>query len=164
MKKLKDNTPQKASHEEIKRVESYPRKLICERCKSELEYDESDLRIGALGCVYVDCPCCGKANALDGNEHEVVLTKDNIEFPTHFHHTSVAGGAVDICNNTEIRSCIQSAIKYFRENKDEFVWYREGGNLFVVVFRYDGDECYEVKLSNDFYSTFIPFEYEDYKK
>ena len=54
MKVLKDNYT-KATVEEVKKVEPYPRRLVCEECRSELEYVESDLRMGALGCMYLDC-------------------------------------------------------------------------------------------------------------
>jgi hypothetical protein len=163
MKVLKNNYTGISIEEKIKRVEPYPRKLICELCGSELEYEQSDLRMGAYGCVYIDCPCCNHDNMIENHENEITLTMDNVEFPTHFHRTSEENGAVDVCNNDEIRRRIQSAIEYFRKNKDEFVWYSECGNLFLVVFRYEGDEDYEIILTDNYYSTYINFEDEDYK-
>lgn len=163
MKVLKDNYQKASVKEEVKKTKPYPRKLICELCSSELEYEESDLRIGVYGCVFVDCPCCGHDNMIENHENEITITKDNVEFPTHFHHTSKENGAVDCCNNDEIKERIQNAIRYFRKNKDEFVWQSESGNLFLIVFRYEGDEDYEVILTDNFYSTYIPFEEEDYK-
>lgn len=163
MKVLKDNYTKASAEERVKKVEPYPRKLICEQCGSELEYEEPDLRVGVYGCVFVDCPCCGYDNMIENHENEITLTMHNVEFPIHFHHTSKDNGAVDVCNNNEIKERIQSAIKYFRKNKDEFVWQSECGNLFLVVFRYEGEENYEVILANNYYSTYIPFEDEDYK-
>lgn len=160
---LNNNVKVKIKEEKAEETKPYPRKHICEWCRSELEYVESDLRIGEFGAVFIDCPCCNKGNLIDGHENEITLTMDNIEFPKHFHHTSKENGAVDICNNVEIREQIQKAIKYFRKNKDAFVWQSECGNLYLVVFRYDGDEDYEIILSNNFYSTYIPFEAEDYE-
>lgn len=162
MKILKDNTPQKASYEEIERDVSYPRKLICEQCRSELEYDESDLRMGALGCAYLDCPCCGYDNMLEENEKTIALTKNNIIFPIHFFHTSIEDGAIDNCNEKEVKECIEKAINYFRRNKEAFDWDTQYGNLYVAVRRYDDDENYEVIVSNNFYTTYVPFETEDY--
>ena len=141
----------------------YPRKLVCENCESELEYDESDLRMGTYGCVYVDCPICGCDNMLDENEHSITLTVDNIEFPVHFHHTSLATGAKEACTNEEVKKCIRQAIDYFRENKEEYDYYTSYGNLYINVHRYSGDEEYDVLVTNDFYETFIPFESEDYE-
>lgn len=162
MKVLKNNYTRENIKEDIK-IKPCPRKLICEKCDSELEYEQSDLRIGTYGCVYVDCPCCGYDNMIKNHEDEITLTMHNVEFPIHFHHTSKENGAVDICNNDKIRERIQSAIEYFRKNKDEFVWQSISGNLFLVVFRYEGDEDYEIILTNNFYSTYISFKDEDYK-
>lgn len=144
-------------------VKPYPRKIICEGCGSELEYDKSDTQIGALGGVYVFCPLCDYDNMIDSHEDAVILTKNNIEFPTHFFHTSVDGGAVDCCDNKHIKSYIDQAINYFRQNKDEFVWTVESGNLYIAVYRDDGDEDYYVMVTDNYYSTYLPFEDQDYK-
>ena len=141
---------------------TYPRKMVCEKCRSELEYDTSDMEMGVLGCIHVKCPLCGEYNMLDDNENNIVLTADNVEFPIHFFHTSKETGAVDICNNNEIKKCINSAIAFFRNNKDEFAWYCCSGNLMVFVLRFAGDEEYEVFVSNDYFDTYIPFEKADY--
>ena len=166
MKILKNNYYQdEAIKEEVKRIKPYPRVLICEQCRSELQYEESDLRMGALGCVYIDCPCCGRDNMLEENENSITLTMDNIEFPTHFFHTSVNDGAADCCNNEEIKKYIRKAIDYFRKNKDAYIWGGHiTGNLYMRVQRYVGDEDYEVTVSNDFYSVYIPFEPADFIK
>lgn len=162
MKVLKDNYKKDNYIEETKNVEPYPRKLTCVNCGSELEYEEQDIRIGSLGCVYVDCPLCGYDNMLDSHENELTLTVNNVEFPTHFWHTSKETGAVDCCNNEEVKKRIHEAIDYFRQNKDEFYWYASSGNLRVSVEKWDGDGQYEVIVTNNYYSTLIPFELEDY--
>ena len=163
MKVLKNNYNPTDIEISTKDTKPYPRVKICEKCGSELSYDESDLRMGFLGCVYVDCPLCHYDNMLEENENTITLNKENVEFPTHFWHTSVsASDAKDCCNDKEVKECIQKAIKYFRENKEAFVWFTQYGNLYIVVYRYDGDESYEVIVSNDFYTTSIPFESKDY--
>ena len=130
---------------------TYPRDLKCEYCSSELQYEESDVYIGALGGAYLKCPCCNNENMLEDNEKAIDLTKDNVEFPTHFFH------------NEEVKGAICRAVDYFRKNKEEFAWTTETGNLFMTVFKYDGDENYYVVVSNNYYSTYIPFESADYK-
>lgn len=162
MKVLKDNSKNIETKEE-NHIVSYPRKLICEKCKSELEYDEFDLRMGEYGCMFVDCPICGQDNMLEDNEKSITLTADNIEFPIHFHHVSVGTGAKERCNTEEIRCELQKAIKYFRENKEETDWHTWCGNLFVFVHRWSGDEEYEVVVSKDFYNMDIGFDDEDYE-
>lgn len=144
-----------------KECKSYPRKLMCENCRSELEYEETDMRMGEYGCMFVDCPLCGYDNMLEDNEKNITLTIDNIEFPIHFHHTS-KDNAVDRCNLTEVRQDIKRAVEYFRKNKDEYIWYSWSGNLFVMVHRCSGDKEYAITVSGDFYSMNIPFEREDY--
>ena len=163
MKVLKDNYTKSNFNEYIAIAKSYPRKLICEHCGSELEYEESDLRMGFLGCAFLDCPLCGGDNMLEENEKTITLTKDNVEFPIHFWHTCKETGAVDCCSNEEVKNAINKAINYFRKNKNEYHWYTCIGNLYVSVNRYDGDECYEVTVSNNYYETSIPFEAGDYE-
>ena len=142
---------------------SYPRKTICENCGSELEYEKDDIRIGWLGAVYVDCPLCGFDNMLYEHEDCVTLTVDNLEFPTHFHHTCVENGAVDCVDNTTIKHYLNKAIKYFRENKDEFVWHSQTGNMDFAVFRWSGYELYKVVVTGNYFEADIPFEEIDYE-
>ena len=142
---------------------TYPKKITCEKCNSELEYEKSDIVIGAYGCPHILCPLCNYDNLLYDEEEELILTKDNVKFPTHFSYTSKETGAVDVCNNTEIKSYINRAIAYFRKNKDEFCWYAATGNLIIFVCRYDGDENYWVVVADKHYDTYITFEKEDYK-
>lgn len=163
MRVLKNNYNEKNEHIAKVIANPYPRKHICDRCSSELEYERSDLHMGFLGCMHLTCPLCGNENMVEENEGTVTLTKDNIEFPTHFWHTSVETGAKDCCNNNEVKNCIDKAIKYFRENKEEYSYCTSYGNLYVKVHRYEGDENYDVVVSNDFYETYIPFEKEDYR-
>lgn len=166
MKVLKNNFDDEKSTIKTNDVESYPRKLICEYCESELEYEESDITIGVLGAAHVLCPLCEYNNMLDGNENDITLTKDNVEFPTHFFHTSTENGAVDVCNNEYIKKCIGEAIDYFRNNKDEFAYFTGTGNSMIHVYRMSSDAIadneYHIIISNNYYSTYIPFESEDY--
>ncbi len=156
------NKYKKDEHVNVKN--DYPKKIVCECCNSELEYEESDIYIGAFGCAYIDCPLCGSDNPINDEKMELTLTKDNIEFPTHFWHTSTETGAVDCCNNEEVKACINAAINYFRRNKneDDYHWFSETGNLHVEVIRLNGDESYEILVTKDYYSTSIPFEAMDY--
>lgn len=159
MKVLKDNYKQATYIKET--AKRYPRKLVCDTCGSELEYEESDMIVGALGCMFVDCPCCGRDNMIE-DEDGVELTKYNIEFPTHFFYTSEETGAVNCCDNENVKRYINQAIDYFRKHKDEYNWFCCTGNLYIDVSRFEGDEDYWVVVSNNYYETHIPFEAEDY--
>lgn len=161
MKVLKDNFEKKIKTE-IKQVEPYPRVLVCEKCSSELEYDKTDMRMGAFGCMHLLCPLCGYDNMLDDNENNITLTANNIEFPIHFYHTCVETGAVDCCNDETIKQEIRKAVDYFRKNKNEYDWMTQHGNLYIHVHRYEGDEEYSITISNNFYTMEISFEPQDY--
>lgn len=161
MKVLKNNYNKVSAHISEINIEPYPRIIECDECGSELEYEKSDMEVGVYGAMHVKCPLCGYDNMLDGNECDITLTKDNIEFPIHFHHTSKETGAVDTCNNKFVKECIRKGIDYFRENKDEFVHYTGTGNTIVYIFRYDDDEEYNVVVTDNYYETYIPFEQED---
>lgn len=160
MKVLKDNFGKLKNTEFIV---CYPKKVICDNCESELEYEKSDITYEWLGAAYIKCPLCGYKMMLE-DENNIILTVDNIEFPTHFYHTSEETGAVDCFDNEHIKKFIRDAIKYFRENKDEFAYHAATGNLTVHVYRYTGDEEYNIIVSNDYYDGRIPFEIEDYER
>lgn len=159
MKILKNNYKTETKKEA--EVNPFPRKLKCEKCGSELEYEKSDISFEAYGCGYVKCPLCEYNNELYGEDENLILTVDNIEFPVHFHHTSLNTGAVDI-SNEKIKKYIEEGINYFRKNKNEFSWLVETGTMHLAMWRMDGDESYEVVVSKDYYSSFIPFEDVDY--
>lgn len=160
MKVLKNNFNENETYKSNVRIKPYPRIHICENCRSELEYDEEDLVEGVFGAMHIECPLCGYSNMLDGNEHDVTLTKDNIKFPIHFHHTSKENGAVEISSD-EIKKWIKKCIDNLRTS-DEFATYTGSGDTHVIVFKLDGDENYEVIVTKNYYSTYIPFEKEDY--
>lgn len=143
-------------------AEDIDKELVCEMCKSELEYEESDIIVGEYGCAFVECPLCGCKNYLYDERYDINLTVNNVEFPTHFIHVSKETGAVDCCNNTEIKNYIRKGIDYLRTNKNEHDWFCCTGNLYIDVSRWEGDENYWVVVSNNYYETYIPFEKEDY--
>lgn len=159
MKVLKDNSRNVEVKEENTTL--YPLKINCSECDSELEITEEDTHIGWLGARFINCPCCGNEAMIDELDG-ITLTKDNLEFPVHFIRTAKGLRHVVEVNSNEIVNEIKKAITYFRENKDEFCWYTSHGDLFLIVFRYSGDEEYFVMVTKDFYETYIPFEREDY--
>ena len=144
------------------KIKPYPRKLTCDECGSELEYEKSDLRMGEYGYMFIDCPLCGYGNMLEDHELSIKLTKDNIEFPTHFHWFSKEAKAVDVCNNEYVKNNIKRAIGHFRTHDDEWYWYTGTGNTMIFVHKLDGDEEYDIYVTPDYYEMTIPFEKEDY--
>lgn len=137
-----------------------PKEITCECCHSVFEYEPTDLQIGEFGCAYVTCPCCGERLWLDDVDG-AKLTKDTIVFPDHFSYSSVATGAVHV-EPAQVHEWIRKAVEYFRKNKNEFAYYAASGDTCVVVLRFDGEECYTVLVSQDYYESMIPFEAQDY--
>ena len=138
---------------------SWPQKVVCEYCETELEIDKEDIIIGVLGMPYIKCPVCKRmANVMDYGIDGIDITKDNIEFPRHFFH-SIDG--VDLTND-EIREYIGHGIEYFRRNPDSFCYETGTGNTHIMINNYSGDKNYYVVVTKDYYDTFIPYEAEDY--
>lgn len=146
-----------------KKVEVKPEvvHIICNHCDSELEVSKEDTHIGWLGAAFVKCPCCGQETMVDELEG-ITLTRDNINYPVHFNRTNKDLRNVIEVQKDEVIKEIQRGIDYFRTNKGESYWYSSHGDLFVIIFRYEGDEEYFVLVTRDFYETDIPFEKEDY--
>ena len=136
----------------------YPLREECDYCGSELEVDEKDTYVGYLGAIHYKCPVCGTENMIDDIDG-LTLTKDNVEFPNHFHHF---GKGVDLTSD-EIRKYINDAIEYFRENPDSFCYTTGAGNTGILVQNFSGDYEYHVVVTKDFYDVGIPYEHEDYK-
>ena len=158
MKILKDNS-KKYSKENI--TQSHLIKIVCDRCESELEITKEDTHIGWLGAPFVTCPCCGEevmVDELDG----VILTVDNLQFPVQFNRINKDVRRVLEVSSEEIISEVKRGVTYLREHKDKDYWYMSYGDLFVIVFRYEGDEEYSIMVTKDFYETDIPFEEDDY--
>lgn len=147
--------------EPVKKIEyTYPRKIVCDKCGSELEYEKSDIEIRAYGCPEITCPLCGMDIPLY-DEEELVLTENNISFPVHFYHTFKEKGAVEV-SNERIEEYIREGINWLRANKKEYSWFIQTGDLHLEVNKYDGDEVYNIIVTKNYYETDIPFKREDY--
>lgn len=146
-----------------KKVETKSKRIhiFCEHCNSELEISKEDTYIGWLGAAFVKCPCCGQETMVDELDG-ITLTKGNIDYPIHFNRTNKDLRNVVEVKKDEVIKEVQRGIDYFRVNKNESYWYTCHGDLFLIVFRYEGDKEYFVLVTRDFYETDIPFEKEDY--
>lgn len=159
MKVLQNRFNREESDEKLTRPKVV--RTFCDHCDSELEVSEGDIHFGWLGAAYVECPCCGMetmVEEMDGIE----LTKDNVEFPIHFHRINRDLPDVKDITNEKISLHVKDGIEWFRRNKKEPYWYTSSGNLFFIMFRYEDDEEYHIVVTKDFYETDIPFEGEDY--
>lgn len=151
------------SHPNEEPIKNNKIRIHCSECDSELEITEEDTHIGWLGARYITCPCCGEESIVEEIDG-ITLTKDNIEFPKHFMRTNKEMRRVKEIEPPAIEKEIKKGIDYFRKNKDEWVWFKTYGDLFVVIFRNSEDEDYYITVTKDFYETYIPFEREDYEQ
>lgn len=93
----------------------------------------------------------------------ITLTKDNIRFPVHFNRTKTGKIGVKEVTDQKVVDEIKRGIEYLQINKNEYYWFTSYGDLFLIIFKYDGDEeCY-VLVTKDWYDTNIQFEDDDYK-
>ena len=140
------------------REDEYPMITTCDNCGSDYEIEYDDTYIGALGCRYVKCPCCGHENMMDDG---IQLTKDNLKFPDHYFSFANGVKISDEAVDRDVKRCIEA----LRNSKDKrFYATRAGtGDTHIFVFRYDGDEEYFVYVGKGGYETNVPFEDVDYR-
>lgn len=139
---------------------TFPLSHTCENCGSELEIEENDVKIGFAGMAYIDCPVCNKQSFLYMDELDETVTKDTLEFPKHFYHFGESEDVVRITPE-EIKQRINEAIKFFRENPNNFCWHTSSGDTSITVFNFAGDQQYLITVAKDYYELDLDFEAED---
>lgn len=146
----------KYNHVTQKQDESKPKtyKITCEHCGSELEVEDDDIQVGTYGAGYVVCPCCGEETYADELADYFPLTKDNVEFPTHYYSFNNGVHIDDDTINKWVKECIE---KFDPNDENDWCRFTESGNTMVFVFKLDEDEEYDVYVCKNYYETFIPF-------
>ena len=130
-------------------------KLFCEHCGSELEVEDDDIQVGTHGMGYVVCPCCGEETYSDELADYFPLTKDNVEFPTHYYSFNKAVNIDDDTINKLVKECIE---RFDANDENDWVRYTGSGDTMVFVFKlFEGDKEYDVYVCKNYYETFIPF-------
>lgn len=138
---------------------SHSWRRFCDNCNSEFLVDEEDTYIGALGCRYVRCPCCGwEDNVLDDG---ITLTSENLSFPTHYFSFKDGVKLTNKVVDEYVKECIEALRN--STNKNFYATHTGTGDTHVFVFKYDGDEEYYVYVGKGGYETQVPFEEVDYK-
>ena len=140
----------------VKHTESKPKtyKITCEHCDSELEVEDNDIQVGTHGMGYVVCPCCGEETYADELADYFQLTKDNVEFPTHYYSFSDGVHIDDDTVNKWIKECIE---KFDPNDENDWCRFIGSGDTMVIVSKLDEDEEYDVYVCKNYYETFIPF-------
>ena len=143
-------------HNHVKHTKSKPKtyKITCEHCNSELEVEDDDIQVGAYGMGYVVCPCCGEETYADELADYFPLTKDNVEFPTHYYSFNKAVNIDDDTINKLVKECIE---RFDHNDENDWVRYIGSGDTMVFVFKFSEDAGYNVYVCKNYYETFIPF-------
>lgn len=95
------------------------------------------------------------------NPEEFIITEDNVKWPDYFWHTSIATGAVQVCDDVNVRREIKRGITYLRCHPDESYWYTAYGDLGLIVFNHSHDKEFFVVVTNSYYETDIPMTDKD---
>ena len=91
----------------------------------------------------------------------ITLTKDNLEFPTHYWHYGNGCKITEEEINTRVKEMIED-LRVNKHNDDYAFLYTAYGDTFMFVKRFPGDEEYYIVVAKGFYDANVPFEVEDY--
>lgn len=134
----------------------WPIKHTCFHCGSILLVDEDDVHEGYMGSACIICPICLQEELLDVDALNRTITAETVKFPDNFWY--FGGKKSKKLNEDDIRECIKRAVKYFRENPDNFCYQTGTGDTMVYVLNFSGDQEYDVVVCKGYYETHIPFE------
>ena len=129
-------------------------RIHCSECDSELEITEEDTHIGWMGARFITCPCCGEESMVDELDG-ITLTKDNVEFPTHYYSFSDGVHIDDDTVNKWVKECIE---EFDPNDENDWCRFTGSGDTMVFVSKLDEDEEYDVYVCKNYYETFIPFD------
>lgn len=129
------------SRNEIKEAD-YPKRIICDHCGAELEYDKDDEFIGQWGIRAVCCPeCMG----------DVFVSDHRIEPPNWkatFDHINSA--TAKELKNEDIQEYINNCYKYLMNEAKPGDSYMTGsGDTMVFGFRYE--DTVDLYVTRDYY-------------
>lgn len=133
--------------------DSYPRRVICSDCGSELEYEDSDVLTGPFGCDIISCPVC--RTTINVERCAPTLTIQNIKYPRDF--SDMAEGAVDIPNE-KIQEWMQECLVSLAEDPDSLSGYTfiTSGNSIVFAFKFE--DAYQVYVAKNYSYATIPLD------
>ena len=120
----------------------YPKRIICDHCGAELEYNEEDEFIGIWGMKCITCPECME---------DVFVSDHRIEPPNWkatFDHVNSA--TAKELKNEDIQEYIDSCYKYLMNEAKPGDSYMTGsGDTMVFGFRYE--DTVDLYVTRDYY-------------
>ena len=117
-----------------------PKVYTCEHCKSKIRLEESDKVVGEYGLKNFHCPCCNKENCIDEG---INLTKDNIEYPLHFHISNKDFDLGNV-NNEKITQEIRRMCNMLWENIDMQYTFTQAYGVTIFVLNMAGEGVYDI--------------------
>ena len=120
----------------------YPKRIICDHCEAELEYNEEDEHNGLWGMKCVTCPVCGE---------DCFISDHRVEPPNWkatFDHINSA--TAKELKNEDIQEYIDNCYKYLMNEAKPGDFYMMGsGDTMVFGFRYE--DTVDLYVTRDYY-------------
>lgn len=126
-----------------------PKRIVCDSCGSELEYEPIDVYYGSDGS-FVDCPVCGKYVCVnEKGKYHIPIYPNNGDEDFYFF-----ADGVDV-KDDEINRWIHETCTIYRDaSEDErkrFVRIHSTGNAIMIAIGYeDPDEPLTIYVSKDY--------------
>ena len=140
----------KVISQKIKDAQSmWPKRVMCENCRAELEIEEYDVFVGEFGCYLFKCPCCSHNTAIDGMERDTQPT-----FKKTFWHTSVKNGSTNTVHieDNEIQKMIDECVHNLISDDVEPGEFSMQGTGDTVVYAFKYVDCIDILVTQDYYS------------
>lgn len=143
----------KVISQKIKDAQSeWPKRVICENCRAELEIEADDVFVGEFGCYLFECPCCGCETAFDGIKRDTPPT-----FKKTFWHTSVKNGSTNTLHieDDEVQKMIDKCVhNLVSDDVEPGEFSMQGiGDTAVYAFKYE--DCIEILVTQDYWEDSV---------
>lgn len=130
----------------------YPKRIKCNNCGSELEYEKEDIYEDFVSC-YIKCPICKEKIILDNiDRSDIILNENNLNFPVHYFHNKNSVKISDKEINCHVRNCI----KILKENPELNYDFVGTGDTMIFVFKENEDEEYYIYIGKNGYEAYVP--------
>lgn len=123
----------------------------CESCGVRLLFEEKDVKTGAFGASYIECPNCGQIIYLDDEKYDKHITTENILFPQDFWHSD---DAIKVSED-EINRMIGEVVNSLKSG-ESFSFCGYGDTTVIGLNMTDSEEnCFEIIVSKKPYECTI---------
>lgn len=140
----------KVISQKVKDVQSkWPKRVICENCRAELEIEADDVFVGEFGCYLFKCPCCEHNTAIDGIERDTPPT-----FTQTFWHTSADDGAVYL-SDEKVQEMIDECVRRLIDENVEPGEYTMQATCNTAVYAFKFEDCIDILVTQDYWEDSV---------